>query len=134
VHVRQKPAYLVAKALAEEDASVRHAAALALKLAAYLVIFGVTMPAFGLRSLAASVILAAVHTLLLWFADLVVLPRFGNLVATLGDVAVLVFGSVFVLGALAVLPNPVGLLAAVVAGTLFELWFHRWLLSSAIVE
>lgn len=113
---------------------MRQATALGLKLAAYLVIFGVTMPVFGLRSIPASIILAAVHTLLLWLADLVILPRFGNLVATLGDVAILVFGSAFVLGALAALPNPLGLLLAVAAGTLFELWFHRWLISSAIVE
>lgn len=125
-----------AKALVEEDAPVRHATALGLKLAAYLVIFGVTMPIFGLWSWPQSLILAAVHTLLLWFADLVILPRFGNLIATLGDIVTLILGTFLVLGAIGplTLPNPAALMVAVVAGTAFEWWFHNWLLASAIVE
>lgn len=115
---------------------MRQATALGLKLAAYLVIFGVTMPIFGLWSWPQSLILAAVHTLLLWFADLLILPRFGNLIATLGDTMTLIFGTFLVLGAISplTLANPLALMVAVVAGTMFEWWFHQWLLNSAIVE
>jgi hypothetical protein len=119
---------------AEEDASVRQATALAFKLVAYLVIFGVTMPVWGGFPWTQSLILAAVHTLLLWLADLVVLPRFGNAIATVGDLGILIFGSFLVIGAMKGFPNPAGLLMAIVAGTAFEWWFHRWLQSTAIVE
>jgi hypothetical protein len=123
-----------AKGTAKEDPPVRQATALGFKLAVYLVIFGVAMPVFGWTALPKSMILAAVHTLLLWLADLVVLPRFGNTVATVADFGVLVLGSFLVLGAMTALPNPVGLLIAVVAGTAFEWWFHGWLLSTAVIE
>lgn len=113
---------------------MRHAIALGLKLAVYLVIFGLTHPFMGARTLGLSMILAAVHTLLLWFADLLVLPRFGNLVAAAGDAMTLVVGTFLVAGAVGRLPNPATLPIAVVAGTAFELWFHRWLESAAIVE
>lgn len=113
---------------------MRHATALGFKLVAYLVIFGVTMLVFGLLFLPQSMILATVHTLLLWLSDLVILPRFGNMVATMADMATLILGSFLVLGSMPALPNPVGLALAVVVGTGFEWWFHRWLLSAAIVE
>jgi hypothetical protein len=119
---------------AEVDAPVRQATALAFKLVAYLVIFGVTMPVWGLLAWPKSLILAVVHTLLLWLSDLTVLPRFGNAVATVGDVGVLTLGSFLVLGAMGAMPNPAGLLMAIVAGTAFEWWFHRWLQSTAIIE
>lgn len=113
---------------------MRHATALGFKLVVYLVIFGVTMPVIGLMPLSQSLVLAAVHTLLLWFADLVVLPRFGNAVATLLDASTLILGSFLVLGAMAAVPNPLALPIAVALGTVFEWWFHRWLLASAVVE
>ncbi|HWI61432.1 MAG TPA: DUF2512 family protein [Symbiobacteriaceae bacterium] len=113
---------------------MRQAIALGLKLAVYLVIFGVTHPFLGTRSLPLSMVLAAVHTLLLWFSDLVVLPRFGNFVATMGDVITLIVGTVLVAAAVSALPNPLTLPLAVVAGAAFEWWFHRWLLSTATVE
>lgn len=113
---------------------MRQAIALGLKLAVYLFIFGVTQPFLGIRSLPLSMVLAAVHTLLLWFADLVVLPRFGNFIATMGDVVTLVVGTVLVAGAVSALPNPVTLPLAVTGGAVFEWWFHKWLLSTATVE
>lgn len=113
---------------------MRQATALAFKLAVYLIIFGVTMPVLGLLALPQSMILAAVHTLLLWLADLTILPRFGNLMATVGDVGVLIVGTALVLGAMRAVPNPGGFVAAVLLGTIFEFWFHRWLLSTAVVE
>ncbi|MDB4895266.1 MAG: hypothetical protein JWN15_1528 [Firmicutes bacterium] len=113
---------------------MRHATALSVKLAVYLVIFGVSMPIFGLTALPRSMILAAFHTLVLWLADLIVLPRFGNMVATLTDFALLVLGSFLVLGAMMAVPNPMGLLMAILLSTAFEWWFHRWLRSFAIVE
>ncbi len=113
---------------------MRHATALGLKLAAYLVIFGATMPLFGEMAFAQSLILAAVHTLLLWLADLVVLPRLGSK-ATLGmDALILLVGSALVLNALQAVPNPAGLGAAIALGIGFEWWFHRWLKAAAIVE
>jgi hypothetical protein len=113
---------------------VRQATVLSLKLAVYVLIFGVTMPVLGWLRLPQSMILAAVHTLLLWLADLIVLPRFGNAVATAGDMLVLVVGSFLVLGAMMALPNPMGLLAAVALGTLFEFGFHRWLVSHSVLR
>lgn len=113
---------------------MRHATALGFKLAVYLVIFGVSMPIFGLTALPRSMILAAFHTLLLWLADLVVLPRFGNMVTTLADFAVLVLGSFLVLGAMLAVPRPMGLLMAVLLSTAFEWWFHRWLRSFAVLD
>lgn len=122
------------QATAKEDAPVRHATALGFKLAVYLVIFGVTMPIYGLTALPRSMILAAFHTLLLWLADLVILPRFGNMVTTLADFAVLVLGSFLVLGAMLAVPRPMGLLMALLLSTAFEWWFHRWLRSFTILE
>jgi hypothetical protein len=114
---------------------VRQATALGLKLAAYLVIFGVTMPILGGMPLAQSIILAAFHTLLLWLlGDLVILPRFGNLVATAGDAGVLLFGSAFVLGAMQALPEPLGLTVAIGLGMLFEWWFHRRLQRTSVIS
>ena len=127
-------AYAFADKSAEEDAPVRQAIALGLKLAVYLVIFSVARPIWGALSLSQSMVLAAVHTLLLWFADLVILPRFGNLVAALGDVVTLFAGTALVAGAMGAVPNPATVPIAVAAGAAFEWWFHRWLLSTASVE
>jgi hypothetical protein len=113
---------------------VRQATALGLKLAAYLVIFGVSMPVFGFLALSQSMILAAVHTLLLWFGDLLILPRFGNQVATTVDAGTLVVGSFLVLSAMGAFPNFLGLALAILLGTGFEWWFHRWLFATAVVE
>lgn len=113
---------------------MRQATALGFKLMVYLVIFGVTMPTLGAMRLSQSVVLAAVHTLLLWLADLVVLPRLGNTAALIGDAMILVVGSFLVLSAMIAIPNPFGLVVAVLAGMAFEAWFHKWLLESAIVE
>lgn len=113
---------------------MRHATALGFKLAAYLVIFGVTMPIFGLMPLQQSMVLAAVHTLLLWLADLVILPRFGTVVATTLDFLTLALASPLVIGAMTAFPRPLGLTLAVVAGAAFEWWFHRWLISIGLVE
>lgn len=114
---------------------MRQATALGLKLAAYLVIFGVTMPILGQLPLAQSIILAAVHTLLLWLlGDLITLPRFGNLVATTADAGVLLLGSAFVLGTMQALPEPLGLMVAIGLGILFEWWFHRWLLRTSVLS
>lgn len=113
---------------------MRQATALGLKLVVYLVIFGVTMPVFSLLRFPQAMILAAVHTLLLWLADMVILPRFGNTVATTLDAITLVVGSFLVLGAMPSLPEPMGLMLAVLVGTMFEWWFHRWLIANAVVE
>lgn len=113
---------------------MRQATALGLKLAVYLVIFGVTMPVIGLLPPTQSLILAAVHTLLLWLADLTILPRFGNQVALIVDGMTLILGSFLVLGGMAALPNPIGMLVAVPLALAFEWWFHRWLFANAIVE
>lgn len=114
---------------------MRQTIALGLKLAAYLVIFGVTMPFLGQMPLAQSIILAAVHTLLLWLlGDLIILPRFGNLVATAADAGVLLLGSSFVLSTLQAMPQPLGLMVAIGLGILFEWWFHRWLLRTGAVK
>ncbi|MGE5674782.1 MAG: DUF2512 family protein [Mycobacterium leprae] len=113
---------------------MRQATALGLKLVVYLVIYGVTMPVLGLLALPQSMVLAAVNTLLLWFADLVILPRLGNRVATVLDLGTLVLGSFLVLGAMGALPNPLGLLLAILLSTLFEWWFHNWLEATAIIE
>lgn len=113
---------------------MRQATALGLKLVTYLVIFGVTMPIFGLLGLPRSWILAAVHTLLLWFVDLVILPRFGTVVATVVDALILTLATPLVLGAMAAFPNPLGITLAIALGTAFEWWFHRWLLATGMVE
>jgi len=113
---------------------VRQATALGLKLVAYLVIFGVTMPIFGLLGLARSWILAAVQTLLLWFIDLVIVPRFGTVAATVVDGIALTLVTPLVLGAMLAFPNPLGITLAIALGTAFEWWFHRWLLSTGIVQ
>ncbi len=113
---------------------MRHATALGFKLAVYLVIFGITMPIFGLMALPQSVILAAVHTLLLWLSDLIILPRFGTVVATVLDFLALTLLTPVVVGAMHSFPNPLGMTLAIAAGTAFEWWFHRWLSSVGLVE
>lgn len=114
---------------------MRQATALGFKLVVYLVIFGVTLPVIGPLMLPQSMILAAVLTLLLWLVDLVILPRFGNSVATVIDAGTLLIGSLFILFSMgAFLPNPLGVLVGALIGTAFEWWFHRWLLATALVE
>lgn len=113
---------------------MRQATALALKLAVYLAIFALVRPIFGPMGLSQSIILAAVHTLLLWLADLVILPRFGTLIATLGDIAVLFLGTLLVAGAMMAIVNPFAHLLTVALGAAFEWWYHRWLTSTAVVE
>lgn len=119
---------------AKGDSFVRHATALGFKLAVYLVIFGVSMPVFSLLALPQSMVIAAVNTLLLWLSDLVVLPRFGPVVATAGDFLTMVMITPLVLGAMVAFPNPLGLAIAFAAATAFEWWFHSWLLSTGIIE
>lgn len=114
---------------------MRQATALALKLAAYLGIFLLLRPIQSTAELPHNILLAAVHTLLLWLADLVILPRFGSLIATLGDIAVLLVGTLLVARAIGgVDVSPQMHLLSVALGAAFEWWFHRWLASTAIVE
>ncbi|HYG58001.1 MAG TPA: DUF2512 family protein [Symbiobacteriaceae bacterium] len=113
---------------------MRQATALALKLVAYLVIFTVTRPMDGFGGLARNMIAAAVLTLLLWFADLLILPRFGNLVATVADAGTLFVGTILVGNGMAAYIGFPALMMVVVAGTVFEWWYHGWLLSTAVVE
>jgi hypothetical protein len=117
---------------AEEAAPVRQAIALGLKLAVYVALFVLTRPMVG-SGLAQFMILAAVHTLLLWFADLLVLPRLGNLAALFGDIVVLFVGTRLVAHAFGTFPSE-SLLIAVMAGAAFEWWFHKWLESTATVQ
>jgi hypothetical protein len=126
--------YLFVKETAKEVPPVRQATALGLKFLMYLVIFGVSMPVFGLMALPQSIILAAVHTLLLWFADLIILPRFGNTVATFGDAITLLLGSFFVLFGMMAVPRSLGLMIAVGAGTIFEWFFHKWLFTTGVLD
>lgn len=119
--------------MAKEDAPVRHVNALILKFIAYVVIFGVTMPVIGHLALPKSLVLAAVHTLLLWLADCLVLPRLGPTAALLGDFLILVVGSFLVLGAVGAVPGPIGLILSVFFGTLFETWFHSYLLRERVI-
>lgn len=113
---------------------MRQVTALGLKFAAYLVIFGVTLPVIGLMGLTQSMTLAAVHTLLLWLADQTILPRFGNMVALIADTVTLILGTFLVVSGMAAFPNPLGIAAAIGLGIMFEWWFHRWLLANEIVE
>ncbi len=113
---------------------MRHATALGLKLAAYLIIFSVTMPIFGLLALPQSMILAAVMTLLLWFADLLILPRFGTVIATVCDFMTMVIMTPLVLASMLAFPNPLGLTLSFALATSFEWWFHRWLASSSLMD
>jgi hypothetical protein len=125
---------ILSQGMAKEDAPVRHhVCALILKLIAYAVIFGITMPVLGKLALPRSLVLAAVHTLLLWLLDCIVLPRLSQTAALLGDFLVLVIGSFLVLGAIGSVPRPVGLTLAVFLGTLFEAWFHPYLVRERVV-
>jgi hypothetical protein len=117
---------LFRKATAKEDAPVRHVNALILKLLAYALIFGITMPVLGRLVMPKSLILAAVQTLVLWLADWTLLPRFGRTAALVADFAILVVGSFLVLGSMSAVPRPIGLMLAVFLGTLFEAWFHPY--------
>lgn len=111
---------------------MRHAVALGLKLAVYVVIFVLTRPMAG-AGLSQWMILAAVHTLLLWFADLLVLPRLGNLAALFADIVVLFVGTRLVAHTFATYPAE-SLIIAVLAGAAFECWFHNWLETTATIQ
>lgn len=138
---------LFRKAKAKEDAPVRHVNALLLKLMAYVMIFGTTMPVLGKLAPAKSLVLAAFHTLLLWLADCIILPRFAraqhspgtrNLhlpqtAALVGDFLLLLAGSFFVLGTMGAVPRATGLVLAVLLGTLFEAWFHSYLIRGRLM-
>lgn len=113
---------------------MRHTNALILKLLAYLLLFGITMPVLGRLALPKSLILAGIHTLLLWLADLIILPRFGSVAAAVGDFLVLVIGSFLVLGAMGSIPRPMGLILAVGLGTAFEVWYHYYLNRHRVLE
>ncbi len=113
---------------------MRHANALSLKLMAYLLIFGVTMPVFGRLSLSKALILALVQTLLLWLVDLLILNRFGRPVTLAMDALLLTVGSLLVLGALGAVPRFFSLLLSAGFGTLFEGWFHPHLIRERAVE
>lgn len=107
---------------------MRQTNALGLKLIAYLAIFGVTMPFFGDLTLPQSLILAMVNTLVLWFADLLILPRLGMMAALIGDLITLLLLSLMTMGAMLAYPTPLGLTLALTLAGLFEWQFHRWLL------
>lgn len=113
---------------------MRHLTALCLKLTAYLLIFGFAMPVVGRMALPKSIILAAVHTLLLWLADLMILPRYGRTTALGSDLAVLTVGSFLVLRAIGATPRAPGLLLAIFLATLFEVWFHYHLSENRVLE
>ncbi|MFZ5817283.1 MAG: DUF2512 family protein [Bacillota bacterium] len=113
---------------------MRHVNALLLKLTAYLLIFGLTLPVLGRLALPRSLILAAIHTLLLWLADQIILPRFGRTAALVGDFLLLVVGSFLVLGAMGAVPRPLGLILAVLLGTGFEAWFHLYLRQADLLD
>lgn len=112
---------------------MRHVNALILKLIAYVVLFGITIPVLGRLALPKSLILAAVHTLLLWLLDCLVLPRLGQTAALVGDFLILVIGSFLLLGAMGAVPRPIGLIVAVFLGTLFESWFHPYLMRERLL-
>jgi len=113
---------------------MRHLTALCLKLSAYLLIFGFTMPVLGRLALPKSIILAAVHCLLLWLADLIILPRYGRTSALGSDLAVLTVGSFLVLRAIGAVPRASGLLLAIFLALLFEAWFHYHLTENRLLE
>lgn len=113
---------------------MRHATALGLKFAAYLIIFGVCMPVFGFLPLSQAVVLAAVLTLLLWFGDLLILPRFGNRAATIVDTVVLILGSFRILSTMEAVPDFLSLVLAIPVAVAFEWWFHRWLFETEVID
>jgi|GEM_PF-3399915 len=113
---------------------MRHVNALCLKLAAYILIFSFTLPAHGRLALPQSLMMAAVHTLLLWLVDLVALPRFGRVPVLGGDAALLLVGSLLMLRAMNAAPRLGGLLVAVPLALLFEVWFHHHLVENRLLE
>ncbi len=113
---------------------MRHVNALCLKLAAYILIFALALPVQGQKAFVQSLLMAAVHTLLLWLGDLIVLPRFGRTAALAGDAAALVLGSVLMLRAMGSALRFGGLLAAAGMGVLFEAWFHYHLTENRLLE
>lgn len=134
--------------LAKEGTRVRHLTALLLKLVAYLFIFGVSLSLLGRLPLPRALILAGVETLILWIADLAMLPwlnqplrpvsassrrwRPGETAALVTDGLLLLMGSLLVLGAIESVPRPLGVLAAVGLATAFEGWFHQQLKLSGV--
>ncbi|MEW8979402.1 MAG: DUF2512 family protein [Symbiobacterium sp.] len=113
---------------------MRHVNALCLKLAAYILIFAIALPAQGRMALAQSLIMAAVHTLVLWLADLMALPRLGRGALLGGDAAALLVGSLLMLRAMHAAPRIGGLLVAVALAVLFEAWFHYHLAENRLLE
>lgn len=113
---------------------MRHVNTLCLKLAAYILIFALALPAAGHRAFPQSLMMAAVHTLVLWLGDLIVLPRYGRTTALAGDAAALVLGSLLMLRAMGSTLRLGGLLAAVGMAVLFEAWFHYHLTENRLIE
>lgn len=127
---------------------MRHLTALTLKLVAYLLIFGICLSLLGHMALPRALVLAGIQTLILWMADLLMLPwlnqplrpaspsarrwRPGETAALVADGLLLLLGSLLVLGAIGSVPRPLGVLAAVGLATAFEGWFHQQLKVSGV--
>ncbi len=113
---------------------MRHVNALCLKLAAYILIFTLALPVQGHKAFSQSLMMAAVHTLVLWLGDLTVLPRFGRTSALATDAAALLLGSLLMLRAMGAALRFGGLLGAVGLAVLFEAWFHYHLTENRLLE
>jgi hypothetical protein len=112
---------------------VSQARALLFKLAVYLVIFGIILPVIGGHPLSGALILALVHTLLLWLADQFLLPRLGTTVGLVSDGLILLVGTPVVLGLIHIVPELNAWILSTLVGMIFEWFFNRWLIDHDLV-
>lgn len=110
------------------------ARALLLKTVVYAGIFGLIMPVLGGLSVSQSIILALVHTLLLWLVDQFFLLRLDTTMGLVVDGLILALGTPIVLGVMSSVPPFNAWVLSTLIGMIFEWFFNRWLLDHDLVE
>jgi hypothetical protein len=113
---------------------VSAARALLLKTIVYAGIFGLIMPVLGDLKVPQAIVLALVHTLLLWLADQFLLRRLESMAGLAVDALILALGTPLVLGVMQSLPDFDSWILSTLIGLIFEWFFNRWLIDHDLVE
>jgi hypothetical protein len=110
------------------------ARALLMKTFVYSGIFGLIMPVLGGLSVPQAIVLALVHTLLLWLADQFLLLRLDTTGGLVVDALILALGTPLILGVMQTMPDLDAWILSTLIGLIFEWFFNRWLIDHDLVE
>lgn len=110
------------------------ARALLLKTLAFATIFGLIMPVLGGLSISQAIMLALVHSLLLWLVDQFFLLRLDTTLGLVVDGLLLAIGTPVILGVMSTVPPFNAWVLSTLIGMLFEWFFNRFLLDHDLVE